>query len=422
VLADELKAVVVAPNYRLNALGFLALSALSSQSDTGTSGNYGISDLIMALQWTHANIASFRGDPNAVTLLGQSSGATNIFALIANASNAPSLFRAAIALSGSANLSMSLATAEKQNAKYALAQSKCASGIDDFEIVSCLRGMSAEDANSLFTDDAYDTNVIAPCAAEGCSSPRNPFLYLGLPVVDGFVIKTSAMDAMQNLPKGFHTLLLQSTQGESEFKPDPTIDDAWSMEDFKQWMNNTFVGKLGYDENLFSQILDIHLKDVTLRTNLERYSALVSDPGATFPLLALARNVNGARVLVGYVRCPPSSPFPVSSNQSATIAFHMWDYVAATGSYNLFLQPPISAYGPFSPNLQDREFGRQIRSQWRSIVHGESTLPWSEFGVNENVGVIDCSLTSSVHMFRQDLEQLWRRIVKGPWEDYWWIN
>jgi len=73
--------VAVTVNYRLGALGFLALSSLSKQSPSGASGNYGLRDIAMSLQWVQANIATFGGDPGRVTLMGHGSGATNVLGL-----------------------------------------------------------------------------------------------------------------------------------------------------------------------------------------------------------------------------------------------------------------------------------------------------------------------------------------------------
>lgn len=67
--------VVVNFNYRLGVLGFLATRELSAESGHGASGNYGFLDCIAALQWVHDNIAAFGGDPNRVTIAGQSAGA-----------------------------------------------------------------------------------------------------------------------------------------------------------------------------------------------------------------------------------------------------------------------------------------------------------------------------------------------------------
>ena len=86
-------------SYRLNVLGFLALDELDSEDPRGVSGNYGILDQQAALKWAQDNAAAFGGDPNRVTVYGQSSGGTSIFALLSSPGS-KGLFHAAIALSG----------------------------------------------------------------------------------------------------------------------------------------------------------------------------------------------------------------------------------------------------------------------------------------------------------------------------------
>jgi len=92
-------AVVVTFNYRVGALGFLAHPELSAESDHHTSGNYGLLDQIAALQWVHRNIAAFGGDPNNVTIFGQSAGAMSVTDLTVSPL-AGGLFERAIAESG----------------------------------------------------------------------------------------------------------------------------------------------------------------------------------------------------------------------------------------------------------------------------------------------------------------------------------
>ncbi|MEQ1930681.1 MAG: carboxylesterase family protein, partial [Parvularculaceae bacterium] len=91
--------VVVTFNYRLGALGFLAHPALNWESAHGGSGNYGLLDQVAALQWVQRNIAAFGGDPDQVTIFGQSSGAMSVSMLIASPM-AKGLFRRAIGQSG----------------------------------------------------------------------------------------------------------------------------------------------------------------------------------------------------------------------------------------------------------------------------------------------------------------------------------
>ena len=74
--------VLVTFNYRLGVFGFMTHPALSAESPHGVSGNYGMLDQIAALKWVKANIAQFGGDPDRVTIMGQSAGAMSVQTLI----------------------------------------------------------------------------------------------------------------------------------------------------------------------------------------------------------------------------------------------------------------------------------------------------------------------------------------------------
>jgi para-nitrobenzyl esterase len=91
--------VFVTINYRLGIFGFLAHPELSAESDLKVSGNYGILDQIAALKWVKENITSFGGDPNNVTIAGQSAGSFSVNMLVVSP-KAKGLFHKAIAQSG----------------------------------------------------------------------------------------------------------------------------------------------------------------------------------------------------------------------------------------------------------------------------------------------------------------------------------
>ncbi len=93
--------VVVSVAYRVGALGFLAHPDLSAESPAHSSGNYGLMDLIAALQWVTRNIARFGGDPGRVTIFGESAGATAV-SMLAASPKAKGLFQRAISESGGA--------------------------------------------------------------------------------------------------------------------------------------------------------------------------------------------------------------------------------------------------------------------------------------------------------------------------------
>ena len=85
--------VLVSINYRLGPLGYLAHPALS-KAGGGESGNYGFLDQIAALQWVNRNISQFGGDPNNVTIFGESAGGTSVHALMASPQAAGLIHRA----------------------------------------------------------------------------------------------------------------------------------------------------------------------------------------------------------------------------------------------------------------------------------------------------------------------------------------
>ena len=90
--------VLVSIAYRVGAFGFLADPELSAENG-GTSGNYGLEDLIAGLRWVKNNIANFGGNPSRVTIFGESSGAITVSMLAASPA-AKGLFQGAISESG----------------------------------------------------------------------------------------------------------------------------------------------------------------------------------------------------------------------------------------------------------------------------------------------------------------------------------
>ena len=89
--------VVISVNHRLNSMGFLDLSAYGEKYKS--SGNVGMLDIVAALEWVHDNIENFGGDPNNVTVFGQSGGGAKVLTLTAMPA-AKGLFHKAIVQSG----------------------------------------------------------------------------------------------------------------------------------------------------------------------------------------------------------------------------------------------------------------------------------------------------------------------------------
>lgn len=142
-LASEEGLIVVTAAYRLGVLGWLATSELAEEQD-GAAGNYGTHDAILALRWIQDNIASFGGDPHRVTLMGQSSGGTLIFSLLA-APTTEGLFSGAISLSGSPNITQNGPAKWAQDAPLIEAMG-CASPTTGTERLTCMRALPAAKA------------------------------------------------------------------------------------------------------------------------------------------------------------------------------------------------------------------------------------------------------------------------------------
>lgn len=106
--------VFVSANYRVSIFGFLAHPDLTAESKGQQSGNYALLDQIQALKWIQKNIEKFGGDPNNVTIMGQSAGSFSVHALVASPL-AKGLFHKAIGHSGGllgGNRGISLESAE----------------------------------------------------------------------------------------------------------------------------------------------------------------------------------------------------------------------------------------------------------------------------------------------------------------------
>ena len=137
--------LVVSINYRLGVFGFFAHPDLAKESGHNASGNYGLLDQIAALEWIKKNIATFGGDPDNVTIFGESAGSLSVSALMASPM-AQGLFHRAIGESGAffgSTLPLKSRTeAEKAGMKFA----KSAFGTDSIEALRAKPAQEVLDA------------------------------------------------------------------------------------------------------------------------------------------------------------------------------------------------------------------------------------------------------------------------------------
>ena len=132
-LAARGDVVVVDIAYRLGTLGFLALN------DGVHNGNYWLSDCIAGLEWVRDNIAALGGDPDAVTIFGESAGAESVQALLASP-KATGLFRGALMQSNYFQPYVPLADAVNTTTTQILNVTGCAGAADQ---LACLQAVNA---------------------------------------------------------------------------------------------------------------------------------------------------------------------------------------------------------------------------------------------------------------------------------------
>ena len=150
--------IVVNMGYRLGVFGFLATEEARAESPNGTTGNYGLLDQIKALEWVQKNIAAFGGDPENVTLAGESAGSACVSALCTSPL-AKGLFRRAIGESSSVSspqpahsfrlMDEALETGAETMARFG------AASLDELRKADADKLVAAADTNHHMTVDGY---------------------------------------------------------------------------------------------------------------------------------------------------------------------------------------------------------------------------------------------------------------------------
>ena len=141
LLAQTARAIIVTVNYRLGPHGWLALPGLAAEAKDGNAGNYGLLDNIAALGWVQHDIEAFGGDPQQVTVFGQSAGGEQVLALLASPP-AKGMFQRAISMSAPAGLTLPDLTGSASRHASLLKKLNCGTGDDQ---LNRLRSVKAQE-------------------------------------------------------------------------------------------------------------------------------------------------------------------------------------------------------------------------------------------------------------------------------------
>lgn len=341
--------VVVAASYRLNVLGYLALDELSAEDPRGTSGNYGVMDQQFALQWVQKNIAAFGGDATRVTLYGQSSGGTSIFALLSSPAS-KGLFQAVISLSGSPMLSLNMSGAVAQNTNGWLANTPCAASP---AVLDCIYNLTALQIETMTSPD---WNVpISKFFPEAPTGNDHGGPYPAVVIVDGVTLTMSLTEALASglvdVPAYFATMRDESDGASSQGLSPQQLEDLL-VANFAPWNNPELVPTI---MNMYADVIAVNASN--------GYFDLDADTGVGCGHSALGHAAStGARkspLYLGVNFHPPGNP-----NGGKAFPFHGWDYTCATQSW-----------GSRVPTADDIAYGNMLRAHWLSLAFNGTVGP-----------------------------------------------
>lgn len=264
--------IFVRPNFRLGTAGFLALKAISENRHPPTSGNYALSDMLVALKWVQLNIAHFGGNPKSVTLLGHRAGATLVSALVTS-QRAQGLYARAWSASGAALFpGRPLSESEDENAVHLKSISiEC-------KDVACLQRQNESALMSALP--AAWTKRDRSALGWLPTVDENPTQRHGWLVLDGDILKQHPADVW-NREAGAPKLVIGTTmqQAHSPELRAHYIALAGKEGGLREHLENSRIGQL----NLTDEVLQRYGE------TYEGYAQMISDIRTVCPLLTIAR-------------------------------------------------------------------------------------------------------------------------------------
>jgi para-nitrobenzyl esterase len=246
--------VVVTINYRLGALGFLAVE--DPQSETGYVSNAGLLDQMAALRWVRLNISAFGGDPERICLFGESAGAMSVATLLGTPS-AAGLFSCAIVQSGAASMCHDMATARSVGERFA---AKLGIPYDGSTLAALRR---------------VDRKRLTTAQAALIAETRVPFR----PVVDGHHLPTPPLEAIAGGSAASVPLIVGTNTDENKLFRLLAQTPGQSDDDLADLLAACFTSSVAQSQSVAS------LMEELLRT----YRALEQDDADAWDIVATDR-------------------------------------------------------------------------------------------------------------------------------------
>jgi para-nitrobenzyl esterase len=361
-LAEVGDVIVVTANYRLGQLGFLAHTALETEQPGGGPGNYGILDQREALRWVRNNIAAFGGDPNNVTIFGESAGGRDVCTLVGTPS-ANGLFHRAIMQSGACKFLPTKTMAENQGASVA---SAAGCGAD---VPACLRAMTAE---ALVRTLPGDPSALG-------SSPYQP-------TIDGIVLIEQPSAAMA---AGRHNRVpfMVGANADETAAVAPAVPNAATYDALIQAQYGVFANQVlqQYPATRFSTPRATYVRVTTDSRFVcpAREIARAADAGQTEPVYRYFFQYSGA------------SPFGAPHGIDVPFVFGTFDAVLTHSGQ------------PYQPTPTDLAVSAAMQNAWTHFARSAdpgTTPAWPQWTPSDPVLVIDSSLSTTTGVRTADCD------------------
>jgi para-nitrobenzyl esterase len=257
-LAKKQGVVLVTVNHRLNALGYLHLADLAGE---GFASNVGLLDIVAGLEWVQDNIARFGGDPDRVTLFGESGGAAKTCMLMAMPA-AKGLFHRAIVQSTLVDMALRGHPREEGTRLAALLLARLG-----------LKASQASELRSLPVERIIDAQVGGPSTPRGAGDDGRYVATSFYPVVDGRVLPSHPFDPVAPAESAGVPLLCGSTEHELTPYLDAAmlepIDDAAFQERVK--------GILRVDDATARRVIALYRRNRPRAGNADLAAIMTSD-------------------------------------------------------------------------------------------------------------------------------------------------
>ncbi len=334
--------VVVTINYRLGRLGFFDHPALAAERPSGApAGNYGVMDQIAALEWVRDNIATFGGDPDGVTIFGESAGGAAVLQLMV-APSARGLFHRAVVQSGLGRQRSALLSDDRPGRPSAQSLGQVFA-----------RGIGLEDPT------ADQLRALAP---ERLLTPQ-PAFYSDNLIVDGAVVPEDVVEAFAAGRQAEVPLILGTNSAEfwwirpSDAGAYGRIDDSLTGAE-RDALVSAYEGQDGYDASIVSDLVfnepARHLARLHARAGHPTFLYRFDVVAASNPEPSGGATHASERPYVFDNLHTVGRPMGERDQRAATLIADYWTRFAATGDPNGSRRP---AWPDFGRQEQLMEFG-----------------------------------------------------------------